>query len=150
MTAIHEDSLTMDMAARHEEGMAMIARVRRELGPEMAELLFKSVAAAPAEAREWPPERMFQFFRCRLKFTLDELAGKAGLVQSQVSRIESGADCLLSTWTRAYAAMGLELLLIPASSVGLEELERLSESGRPEGHWRRQRTKPRRLWPIDK
>jgi len=140
----------MDMAAHHEEGLAMIARMRREMGPEMAEVLFKWGMASPAEARNWPPERMFQFFRCRLKFTQDELAGKAGLVQSQVSRIESGADCLLSTWTRAYAAMGLELLLIPASSVVLEELERLSEAGRPEGHWRRLRARPRRLWPVEK
>ena len=39
-----------------------------------------------------------------LHFTQAELAQKAGLAQSQVSRVEAGADALLSTRLRVYSA----------------------------------------------
>lgn len=129
-----------------ERGLEILNRVRQSLGPEVVETLLKSAAAGPLELRDWPPERMFQYLRCRLRFTQGVLARKAGLTQSQVSRIESGADCLLSTWTRAYAAMGFKLHLLPASGRTVEELERHAEAGRPQGHWLRQRARPRRLW----
>lgn len=127
-------------------GAGVVESVRSAMGPEVVELLLKSGEAAPPELRQWPPERMFQYLRCRFTFTQLELAKKAGLTQSQVSRMESGADCLLSTWIRAYAAMGFELRLLPASNATVEDLERRSETGRPEGHWLRQRARPRRLW----
>lgn len=134
------------MATPEEEGREIQARVRRGMGPEMTEVLLASSKAAPAELTDWPPERMFQFLRCRLRFTQEELAGKAGLTQSQVSRLESGADSLLSTWLRAYAAIGFKLVLLPASDLSIEELERRSETGRPDRHWMRQRSRPRRHW----
>lgn len=127
-------------------GAGVVESVRSAMGPEVVELLLKSGEAAPPELRQWPPERMFQYLRCRFTFTQLELAKKAGLTQSQVSRMESGADCLLSTWIRAYAAMGFDLRLLPVSNATVEDLERRSETGRPEGHWLRQRARPRRLW----
>lgn len=134
------------MTTNEDDGAAILERVRRSLGPEPVELLLKSGGEAPVELRGWPPERMFQYLRCRLRFTQLELAQKAGLTQSQVSRVESGADCLLSTWTKVYAAMGFELHLLPTSALGLAELEKRAEAGRPQGHWLRQRARPRRLW----
>jgi DNA-binding XRE family transcriptional regulator len=134
------------MTTNEEDANSILDQVRRSMGAEPVELLLKSGGDAPAELRNWPPERMFQYLRCRLRFTQLELAQKAGLTQSQVSRVESGADCLLSTWARAYAAMGFELKLLPASGMGVEELERKAEAGRPHGHWLRQRARPRRIW----
>lgn len=132
------------MTTRAEEGSAILAQVRRDMGPEMAERLLALGKTGPREFQQWPPAMMFQHMRCRLRFSQAELARKAGLTQSQVSRIESGADCLLSTWARAYAALGFELKLLPTSSESLESLERRSEVGRPSDHWLRQRAKPRR------
>ena len=134
------------MTTNEDDGAAILESVRRSMGPEPVELLLKSGGEAPVELRSWPPERMFQYLRCRLRFTQLELARKAGLTQSRVSRVESGADCLLSTWTKVYAAMGFELHLLPASAMGIEELEKRAEEGRPDGHWLRQRARPRRLW----
>lgn len=136
----------MNMTTIDEQTSAILSRVKLAMGPEVLELVLKTADAGPLELRDWPPERMFQYLRCRLSFTQAELARKAGLTQSQISRVESGSDCLLSTWTRAYAAMGFELRLLPASGASIEELERRSEIGRPEGHWLRQRARPRRLW----
>ncbi len=134
----------MNMTTRAEEGLAILARVRREMGPEMAELLLDWEKSGPKEFRQWPAAMMFQHMRCRLEFSQSELAQKAGLTQSQVSRIESGADCLLSTWTRAYSALGFELRLLPTSEVSLVELTGRAEAGRPRTRWLRQRAKPRR------
>lgn len=134
------------MTTNDEKAFSILERMKLSMGPEVLALLLETSEEAPAELREWPPERMFQYLRCRLSFTQGELARKAGLTQSQVSRVESGADCLLSTWTRAYAAMGFTLHLLPASALEIAALEHRSEEGRPEGHWLRQRARPRRLW----
>ena len=124
----------------------LLTRIKNEMGPEPLELMLETAGEAAPALKQWPPERVFQYIRCRLEFTQSELALKAGLTQSQVSRIESGADCLFSTWLRAYAAMGFELRLMPASDMKLEELAKCAEAGRPHGHWLRQRARPRRLW----
>lgn len=134
------------MTTNHESGLEMQARVRHEMGPEPLELMLNTAEAAAPQLKGWPPERAFQYIRCRLRFTQSELAQKAGLTQSQVSRVESGSDCLLSTWTRAYAAMGFGLVLLPASAMSVDELEKRAEEGRPQGHWKRQRSRPRRVW----
>lgn len=70
------------MSMNEEGGAAILDRIRRSMGPEIVELLLKSAEAAPLELRGWPPERMFQYLRCRLRFTQNELAQKAGLTQS--------------------------------------------------------------------
>ena len=114
------------------------------LGPDLFEELLKAGAAVPAEWAGWPDERRFEFLRCRLQFTQGELAAKAGLAQSQVSRIEGGCDGLLSTWKKLYAAMGFELVLLPTSTMTLPELRLHAEIGRPQGHFLRQRARPRR------
>ncbi|MBI2788048.1 MAG: helix-turn-helix transcriptional regulator [Elusimicrobia bacterium] len=134
------------METNGEDVAAILESVKCSMGPEPVELLLEAGETTPVELRSWPSERMFQYLRCRLRFTQLELAQKAGLTQSQVSRVESGADCLLSTWTKVYAAMGFELHLLPTSAMGLEELEKRAEMGRPQGHWLRQRARPRRLW----
>lgn len=132
------------MKTSDEAALARVKTMTR--GPELLEALLKAPESAPSQLRVWSPARMFQFVRCRLKFTQAELARKAGLTQSQVSRVESGADCLLSTWTRAYEAMGFELRLLPTTDLSSRKLEKRAERGRPEDHWLRQRARPRRLW----
>lgn len=70
--------------------------------------------------------------------------------RAQISRFEGGADARLSTWQRLYAALGLELLLVPACGLSLEALEEKLESRRPPGHWRLTPVRPRRIWPEDR
>ena len=130
----------------NEDAKAILERIRQSMGPEILELMLKTAEGAAPQLREWPPERVFQYVRCRLGFTQEELARKAGLAQSQVSRLESGSDCLLSAWARAYGAMRFELHLLPSSNEAIEELEARAEVGRPQRHWLRQRARPRRLW----
>lgn len=131
---------------KDEDASVILARVTGALGPELLELILGMTESVVPQLKDWPPERVFQYVRCRLRFTQSELANKAGLTQSQVSRIESGADCQISTWARAYAAMGFELRLLPASAMSDGELEKRAEEGRPQGHWLRQRSRPRRHW----
>ncbi len=114
------------------------------MGPELLELVLRASEAAPRKWREWSLERQFEYLRCRLSFTQAELAAKAGLAQSGISLIEGGGDALMSSWKRLYAAMGFELLVLPVSKASIEELEKRAEKGRPAGHWRRQRARPRR------
>lgn len=123
----------------------MLARARAAMGPEPLEEILGAGKSLPEDYRTWPPARMLQFVRCRLKFTQHELACKAGLAPSQISRLEAGKDCLLSTWTRAYAALGVELRLMPVSTKTADELELLAaetrdpyenrRSLRPHGPW---------------
>lgn len=115
------------------EGLAIQARVRAAMGPEPLDILLSSVRTLPESCRNWPSPRLFQWIRFRLGFTQQELARRAGLAPSQISRLEAGRDCLFSTWTRAYAAMGLDVRLIPASLETAEQLEAKSPAGRPEG-----------------
>lgn len=126
--------------------LEILKATRAGFGPDPFEVLLRASNALPAEWRRWPAERCFQYLRCRLRFTQDELAQKAGLTQSQISRLEAGADALFDTWRRAYAAMGFELILLPVSGLTRKELEVRAEEGRPSGHWLRERARPRRLW----
>jgi DNA-binding XRE family transcriptional regulator len=118
-------------ASDHQKGLDMVARVRAQMGPEPFEVMLQVQAALPVMCRVWPPERLFQFLRCRLGLTQHELAHKAGLAPSQITRLEGGRDCLLSTWRRAYAALGLELSLLPLSGLSIVELEERAAGGRP-------------------
>ena len=122
----------------------ILVRLRETMGPDPFAELLKAAAAIPEHWRTQPAARNFQEIRCRLRFTQAELAGKAGLVQSQVSRVEGGEEALLSTWTRLYEAMGFGLVLLPVSAATVFELEKRAEVGRPKHHWMRQRARPRR------
>lgn len=113
------------------------------------EVLLNAGMKLPADWRSHSVQRNFQSIRCRLRFTQEELALKAGLTQSQISRVESGADALVSTWTRVYQAMGFQLVLVPVSDQTLEALEKHAEAGRPDGDWIRQRARPRRRWWME-
>ena len=53
-----------------------------------------------------PPDHGLEVLRYRLKMSQVDLAAKAGLTQARYSKIEGGADALLSTWRRLYEAMG--------------------------------------------
>jgi transcriptional regulator with XRE-family HTH domain len=126
-----------------EYGKAALRRVREAFGPELLDVLLKSAGALPPPWRDWAPGEGLRFVRYRLRFTQKELAGKAGLTQAQVSRAEGGAYARLDTWQRLYAAMGLELVMLPACARPLEELEKDLEASRPPGHWRLSGGRPR-------
>lgn len=110
----------------------MLARVRASMGAEPLEVILAAGRALPESYRDWPPARMIQFVRLRLGFTQQELARKAGLAPSQISRLEGGKDCLLSTWARAYNALGVAVRIGPESDLTVEELVRSAAEGRPQ------------------
>lgn len=144
MDASAASALEVENAKLRSEGEAMIAEMRARLGPEPAAEILTVNERLPPECRNWPAARMFQFFRCRLRLTQSEVASLAGLAPSQISRLEGGSDCLLSTWRRAYYALGLDFTVLPRSDRTIEELERKVESRRvsprkrslrPHGPW---------------
>ncbi|MFI5345231.1 MAG: helix-turn-helix domain-containing protein [Elusimicrobiota bacterium] len=124
--------------------MKTLAEMRASMGPDPFELILRAADSLPKDWKARGPEFGFEFVRCRLRFTQDELAQKSGVAQSIVSRVEGGFDARLSTWRRLYAAMGFDLVLLPVSALALEELEKRAEQGRPRGSWMRQRARPRR------
>ena len=111
--------------------------------PDPLDEVLRAARALPSWWRRKPVEEGFLSLRCHLQYTQDEVAARSGLAQSIVSRLEGGGDALLSTWTRAYAAMGFELLLVPVSSLTARGLRDAAEAGRPPGSWVYQRAKPR-------
>ena len=149
MNEIPEQRPTQECDAPRIAGDELIARVRAEMGPEPLEIIFKIGSAIPEDYRAWPPARMVQFIRCRLGLTQHELASKAGLAPSQLSRLEGGKDCLLSTWARVYAALGMNFCVLPLTGLTIAELERRAAevrspyarapSLRPHGPWFRKR-----------
>lgn len=130
----------------NNEAAEILRKLRADMGEDLIEILLKYSGALPRQWREWTSERCFEYLRCRLKFTQDELSQKSNLAQSRISQIEGGSDALLSTWCRLYAAMGFKLILLPVSPLTVEQLEERAEQGRPPGHWMRQRARPRRRW----
>lgn len=139
-----------NLEGRHESADERVVRSLQETlknaGPDELQELLRLGMSLPADWRGWPPERCLEYLRCRLKFTQDELAKKAGLAQSLVSRIEGGAPALLGTWVKLFKGMGFDLVLLPVSDLPLKAIERKAERGRPAGHWLRQRARPRRRW----
>ncbi len=123
-----------------------LERLRAALGPDLLEEVLKVGALVPSKWSDRTAERGFEYLRCRLEFTQQELAEKTGLTQARISKIEGGADALLSTWRRLYRAMGFGLLLLPVSELSADQLRKLAERDRPQGHWLRQRARPRRRW----
>lgn len=122
----------------------MLDQVRAEMGPDPFGELLRAANDLPCDWAATTTAGGFQYLRCRLRFTQDELAAKSGLAQSLISRLEGGFDARLSTWRRVYAAMGFDLLLVPSSRLSVEALEARAEQGRPPGHWARERSRPRR------
>lgn len=127
---------------------ARIDEMRRMLSePDIFDELL--AAKAPRMILEWPVARAFQFARLRLKLSQDELAERACLTQAQISRLEAGKDCLLSTWSRAYAALGFDLKLLPMTGMtedalreranGIRFRDHRPRSLRPHGPWFRPR-----------
>ena len=140
------DAMTNTGAGKDARALEMLEAELKNMGRDELEDLLKLGASLPAHWRNWPPERCLEYLRCRLEFTQAELATKAALVQSLVSRIEGGAPALLTTWTKLFKAMGFDLVLLPVSALSIEELKKRAEEGRPQGHWLRQRARPRRRW----
>jgi len=56
--------------------------------------------------------------RLRRNWSQQDLATKAGLTQSQLSRIERGADVRLSTLLEVARVLDLEIRLVPREMVG--------------------------------
>jgi len=90
-----------------------------------------------------PADETLRRLRWRLQFTQAELAGKAGMPQVQISRLEGGADALLSTWRRLFDGMGFDLALLPVPRLPPGKIEEAAQKGRPAGWRRRERFKPR-------
>lgn len=112
-------------------------------GPEPFDELMGAARGLPVWWRDKSPADGFVALRRRFQFTQDEVAERSGLAQSLLSRLEGGGDARLSTWRRAYAAMGFELLLLPVCACSARELEAIAEARRPPGSWIRQRARPR-------
>lgn len=102
-------------------------------------------AGIPEVWKTWSAGRGLEFLRVRLGVTQDELARKSGVAQSGLSRIEGDEDALLSTWRKAYEAMGFTLLLLPVAGENAAELSSRAAVGRPPDSERREcRPRPRR------
>jgi HTH-type transcriptional regulator/antitoxin HipB len=56
--------------------------------------------------------------RLRRNWSQQDLAAKAGLTQSQLSRIEHGADVRLSTLLEVARVLDLDIRLVPREMVG--------------------------------
>lgn len=128
------------------EALAELKKLIAESGPPPFETWLDFARGAPEDLSSWPPARVYQFIRCRLRFSQAELSEKTGLSQSNLSRIEAGEDCLVSTMRRIYAAMGLELMLVPRSKETPRELESAADRGRSIRRRISQGAKPRRRW----
>lgn len=130
---------------REEEAIAKMRELLR--GPDPFNELVSFGQLLPAPWRDWPPEDWFVSLRCFLQTTQDQIALKSGLSQSQVSKLEGGCDSRLSTWRKAYAAMGFDLVLVPVARYEEKQLRRMSEEGRSTDRWWRQHARPRR-WRL--
>ncbi len=132
-----------------ERGRAALAAAAAALGPEIHEVVLEAARRLPPEVRDWPAPRLIQFTRLRLDLRQIDLARASGMAQSQVSRLEAQEDCLLSTWRKAYAAMGFRLLLVPYADTPFQAIvedarklipdDRSRKSLRPHGPWFRRR-----------
>lgn len=63
----------------------------------------------PKGATDLPPADLVKRLRLMRGLSQSELAAQAGVVQSQVSRTEAGADVRASTLTRLVEALGCRL-----------------------------------------
>lgn len=136
----------IELERRRQEGLEIIRRARAAFGPDPLEETLKTARALPDGWCRSPAEDLASF-RQRFWLRQKDLARKAGLTRTQIVRLENGRDALLSTWRKAYAALGFELLVVPLCRETLEELEELRRRDHESRHGRgkRRRTK---LTPI--
>lgn len=123
--------------------------LKARLGPNPYDELFALAALLPAPWRGMRPDAVFESLRCRLNFTQDEVGIKGGMTQNQVSRIEGGFDARMSTWKKAFSAMGFDIFLLPMPRGPMRRLEALAERCRPANHFLRQRARPRRRYKAE-
>jgi len=134
------------MGTPDADRLAVMARAIAESGEPPLETWLEFARGAPEDLASWPAARTYQHIRCRLRYSQSELAAKTGLSQSNLSRIEAGEDCLLSTMRRLYEAMGLALLLVPKADAGVSRLLDAAEDARPPRRRFAQTARPRRVW----
>lgn len=132
------------------DGKSVVEEMRRMLAqPTTYEELEAFVKTLPARWRVLPPEHQFERLRCMVAMTQDQVAKRTGLHQSAVSKLEGGRDSKLSTWRKAYDAMGYELVLLPVPRADIDELRRRAGVDRATRRWWRQHARPRRRWKED-
>lgn len=92
---------------------------------------------APKNARQ-TPAALLRALRGLLKMSQADLAGRSGLTQPHIARLESGAvDAQWGTWTRLFDAMYCDLLLVPRPRVRPGDALAERRLARPRGNpWR--------------
>lgn len=126
--------------------LAELEKMTRD--PDPYEELSSWARGMPAPWKGMSPGRALIVLRSHLHVTQGETAGRGGLTQSQVSRLEGDEDALLSTWRRVYSALGFEVLLVPKPLGSWDELERRAEGMRPPLRRYQERVRSRRLKPA--
>jgi hypothetical protein len=81
--------------------------------PYPYERLEAFAAALPQLLRHWPEGRWFSQIRCVFRMSQERIGRLSGLHPSVVSRLEGSRDARLSTWRRAYDALGFDVILLP-------------------------------------
>jgi transcriptional regulator with XRE-family HTH domain len=71
---------------------------------------------------------MVKWLRHRFDMTQRQLAALSGFPHAMIARIESGQDVRLSTLRQLFAGFGCELVVLPASPLGAEQLWRRTDA----------------------
>ena len=108
----------------------MTRRASDSFGPDYIDFLFEASDDVPRQWRDMSPQRALDHLRLRLGMTQRELSRRSGVAQSQISRLFAGDDSRMSTWIRLYAALGLDLLLVPAAAMPFHKVEERFERPR--------------------
>lgn len=115
-------------------------------GPHPLDSLIRFGRRVPEPWKSWTPQLWFENIRCMLQTTQDQIAGRSGLDQSVVSRLEGGFDARLSSWRRAYDALGFDLVLLPVARYPHRRLRERADEDRATDRFWRQHARPRRRW----
>ncbi|MDX6768971.1 MAG: helix-turn-helix domain-containing protein [Elusimicrobiota bacterium] len=98
------------------------------------ELMTYSARAPKREGQR--PQDLLRAYRSALRMSQKELARRAGLTQSHVARLESGAvDAQWGTWKRLFDAMACDLLLVPRPRKRPHDLLAEARLDAPPGSW---------------
>lgn len=99
---------------REDQTLAKLIQALKDAGEvDLIDQLSACARGAPKEWVRWTLDRQVWYLRKIADLTQQELACRAGLVQSHVAKVEAGRDVRVSTLRRLYGAMGWELLLLP-------------------------------------